>query len=129
MVGPWLLRLEQRFRSIFYDVTRIDGSEGSLSLHVDGQGAISSIDPPPPAGLPASPIWRIGRGTRSSAGGRATIVKTLEDTPFYARSLVEMKLDGGPATAMHESLSLGRFISPVVQLMLPFRMPRRTRAQ
>jgi carotenoid 1,2-hydratase len=26
---------------------------------------------------------------------------------------------------MHESLSLDRFVQPVIQFMLPFRMPRR----
>ena len=53
------------------------------------------------------------------------MVETLEDTPFYARSVVAGDLLGQPVTAMHESLSMDRFTMPVVQAMLPFRMPRR----
>ena len=50
---------------------------------------------------------------------------TLEDTPFYNRSLVAAHWQGQPVLAMHESLDLGRFTQPIVQAMLPFRMPRR----
>jgi carotenoid 1,2-hydratase len=52
------------------------------------------------------------------------VVATLQDTPFYARSVVSTEWYGTPATAMHESLSLDRFRTPWVQAMLPFRMPR-----
>jgi carotenoid 1,2-hydratase len=64
------------------------------------------------------------RGTQCEAGHQARVVETLEDTPFYARSLVETRLAGETATCVHESLSLDRFDSRIVQLMLPFRMPR-----
>ena len=52
------------------------------------------------------------------------MVRTLEDAPFYARSVVSAKLLGEHVTLMHESLSLDRFRMPMVQAMLPFRMPR-----
>jgi carotenoid 1,2-hydratase len=68
----------------------------------------------------------VQRGTRSE-NADGTVVKTLEDTPFYARSIVTSRVGGRPLTAMHESLSLDRFVSPAVQFMLPFRMPRRSR--
>ena len=55
----------------------------------------------------------------------ATLARTLEDTPFYARSLVGTRLFGHAATSVHESLDLDRFRSRIVQAMLPFRMPRR----
>jgi carotenoid 1,2-hydratase len=38
--------------------------------------------------------------------------------------VLDTRLLGQDATAMHESLSLDRFRSPIVQMMLPFRMPR-----
>ncbi len=79
----------------------------------------------PAAALPRSG-WRIARETRSDRGRPAVLVETLEDTPFYARSLVKTSLAGESVTAMHESLSLDRFANPVVQAMLPFRMPRRS---
>jgi carotenoid 1,2-hydratase len=52
------------------------------------------------------------------------VISTLEDTPFYARSVVRTRLLGEPVTAMHESLSLDRFSALWVQAMLPFRIPR-----
>ena len=56
-----------------------------------------------------------------SAPDGAKLRETLEDTPFYSRSRIEVP--GG--LAVHESLDLDRFSSPVVRAMLPFRMPRR----
>jgi carotenoid 1,2-hydratase len=51
-------------------------------------------------------------------------IRTVEDTPFYARSMV---MGGGPESeqVVHESLSLDRFASRWVQTLLPFRMWRR----
>jgi carotenoid 1,2-hydratase len=40
---------------------------------------------------------------------------------------VASQLLGQPVVAMHESLSLDRFRSRWVQMLLPFRMPRWTR--
>ena len=52
------------------------------------------------------------------------VLDTLEDTPFYARSVIAAGLAGQRVTAMHESLSMDRFSTAWVQAMLPFRMPR-----
>jgi carotenoid 1,2-hydratase len=52
-------------------------------------------------------------------------VRTLEDGPFYTRSIMATRLLGEDIELMHESLSGDRFASPVVKAMLPFRMPRR----
>ena len=49
----------------------------------------------------------------------------LEDSPFYSRTLLKLETAEGKAFAFHESLSLTRFRNRLVQLMLPFRMPRR----
>ena len=76
--------------------------------------------------LPATPIWRIGRGTGAERG-MARVQRTLEDTPFYARSLLATTLLGERVTAVHESLSMLRFRQRWVQVLLPFRMPRRAR--
>ena len=67
--------------------------------------------------------WRMARSTRSDDGA-ASIVRTLEDSPFYARSAVATRLRGAPVLAMHEALSLDRFSRRWVQTLLPFRMPR-----
>jgi carotenoid 1,2-hydratase len=110
--------------AVLYGGTRRDGQAFDHGFRFDGTGKATEFVPPPVATLRKSG-WRIARETRGDAGHAAAIVETLEDTPFYARSLVRTHLGGEPVTAMHESLSLDRFRSPVVQAMLPFRMPRR----
>jgi carotenoid 1,2-hydratase len=48
----------------------------------------------------------------------------LEDTPFYQRSLLTHELLGETVQSFHETLSVPRLVSPIVQSMLPWRMPR-----
>ena len=74
--------------------------------------ALFHVDPPPTAKLRQTG-WRVGRSIRSEDA--AHLVRTLEDAPFYARSLVAAKLLGEPVMLMHESLSLDRFRMPVVR--------------
>lgn len=106
---------------ILYEALRRDGGRIDLAITFDPQGRTQAFEPPPLVGLRRSG-WRVGRTIRSD--GAANIVRTLEDAPFYARSVVSAKLLGEPVMLMHESLSLDRFKMPVVQAMLPFRMPR-----
>lgn len=108
---------------ILYDAERRAGGPLNLALRFDARGDMREIAPPPIAGLPTS-LWRVPRATRSEGAG-ARVVDTLEDGPFYARSLVSTRLDGADVAAMHESLSLDRFAQPWVRALLPFRMPRR----
>lgn len=110
--------------AILYDVNRRDGSSQNLSLRFSADGTRRDIRPPPAAALPPTGFWRMPRPTRSD-GGAARVVRTFEDTPFYARSLLASTLDGQDVRPVHESLSLDRFRNPLVRLMLPFRMPRR----
>ena len=121
----WSRASDRQGATIFYDVTLKDGRDEGLSLFIRPDGTIDDLSAPQTCALPASPIWRVARGTRSDGGRGGTVIKTLEDTPFYARSIVASRVCGRDVTAMHESLSLDRFASPAVQLMLPFRMPRR----
>lgn len=68
-------------------------------------------------------LWRMKDTTRSDAtGGEPRILRRLEDTPFYNRSLLETTLNGQACVAVHESLDLERFARPWVQFLLPFRM-------
>ncbi len=68
--------------------------------------------------------WALAREAHADPGRAVRVVRTLEDTPFYARSLVETHVRGARTVAMHESLSLGRFAKPWVRLLLPFRIRR-----
>ena len=110
--------------SVLYDVEAREGDSVSLAVHFDTRGGVAVLEPPPRVDLPSTRIWRIARGTRADSGRAATVVETLEDTPFYARSVLASHLGGDSVTAIHESLSLDRFRRRWVQMLLPFRMPR-----
>lgn len=105
---------------ITYDCHCRDGSGRAIALAFDASGELSTFEPPEMRALDRT-FWRVARHGR---GEHATVVQTLEDTPFYTRSVLETELRGKRVKGMHESLSLDRFASPVVRLMLPFRMPR-----
>ena len=109
--------------AILYDVERRDGSGQNLSLRFAPDGTRRDIRPPLAASLPPTRLWRIPRPTRSDDGA-ARVLRTFEDTPFYARSLLASTLAGEAVRPVHESLVLDRFTNPLVRLMLPFRMPR-----
>jgi carotenoid 1,2-hydratase len=63
---------------------------------------------------------------RSDAAAPPQLRQTLEDTPFYVRSVLSADVLGERVTALHETLDVPRLVSLPVQMMLPFRMPRRT---
>ena len=108
--------------AVLYDATWRDGTRRMLALRFDGAGRAHAIEAPPAAALPGT-LWRVDRAAVSE-DGRAELLDTLEDAPFYARSLVSTRLLGERASAVHESLSLARFATRWVKLLLPFRMPR-----
>jgi carotenoid 1,2-hydratase len=108
---------------LFYDVIRRDGSESALAFKIDRQGGVSETASPPTRSLPNT-FWRIDRTAWGDDGHVIEVTKTLEDTPFYARSALTTYLEGQKAVIMHESLNLDRLKSPMVRAMLPFRMPR-----
>ena len=110
--------------AVLYDICRRDGTSHSIAARFAPDGSVVPFAPAPAARLPTTG-WRIPRRTRTS--GHASVVRTLEDTPFYARSLVESEILGERVRSIHESLSLDRFDARWVQAMLPFRMPRAMR--
>ena len=105
--------------AVLYDVERRDGPL-SLAMRYDDTGGVTDLDPAAAVALPAT-MWRVPRKISAVA---PALVDTLEDTPFYARSLVAAEVIGQPVTVMHESLAMNRFAATWVQAMLPFRMPR-----
>lgn len=107
--------------SIIYDTVLKGGNPSGFALDIGRSGAVSARAVPPRQEMPTT-FWRMARHMRAEQQFR--ILALLEDSPFYSRTL--LKLDGGEAGAFHESLSLNRFQNPVIQLMLPFRMPRRS---
>ncbi|WOE76648.1 hydroxyneurosporene dehydrogenase [Alterisphingorhabdus coralli] len=107
---------------VSYEGRRRDDSHFASALRFDASGTPHEVDLPMVAPLPRT-FWGLDRQTRADRGF-ARVVKTWEDSPFYARSALSMKLFGEPVMAVQESISLDRLVNPVVQLMLPFRMPR-----
>jgi carotenoid 1,2-hydratase len=111
---------------VLYNIDHRAGPASALALRFSPQGEVSSLPPPPPATLPSGPLWRVPRRTRAEPHEAGVSVRrTLEDTPFYTRSLLATSFTGESVTAVHESLSLDRFSRLWVQSLLPFRMPRR----
>jgi carotenoid 1,2-hydratase len=106
---------------ILYEIERRDGSSLSMALAFDGAGRAVNLPQPSRQRLPST-RWRIARATR--ADETPGVVQTLEDAPFYARSVIDTYILGRRTRAMHESLSLDRFRKPWVRALLPFRMPR-----
>jgi carotenoid 1,2-hydratase len=104
-----------------YDAVGADGTTRQIATRftVDGN---EDVTPPNRVSLPVT-SWGIKRQTQ--ADGPVHVLETLENTPFYARSLLETTLGGRTGLAMHETLDVRRFNTPLTRLMLPWRMPRR----
>lgn len=115
----------RRDTAVLYEGARADGSPFALALRVGPDGQAQDMASPVAWTLPATTLWRMPRQTRVDPGHAAWVQRTWEDTPFYSRSAILTRLWGERAPAVHESLSMARFASRPVQLMLPYRMPRR----
>ena len=70
-------------------------------------------------------MWQIQRHIRSDIA-RVAVIQDLEDTPFYTRSVLQSTWLGEEVSCMHETLNVPRFSATIVQMMLPWRMPRLT---
>jgi carotenoid 1,2-hydratase len=120
----WSRAHHRQGTTVLYHVEPQGGEGASLAVHFGEDGSATPFEPPAPAPLPPTPIWRIPRATQADPGQPAIILRTLEDTPFYARTIISSRIRGEKVEAVHESLSLDRFRRPWVRALLPFRMPR-----
>jgi carotenoid 1,2-hydratase len=105
---------------VTYDVERREEAPLTLGLRIGPDGRVEPAPLAPEQRLRRT-LWGVDRRIRNDGHG-GTRVTTLEDTPFYARSLVR---PAGQPVMVHETLSLERFDTRWVQALLPFRMPRR----
>lgn len=106
---------------IIYDTTLRNGDHTLFGIEFSA-GAQHGCPVPDLRQLPKA-FWRMKRPVRSESAPR--LISTLEDAPFYTRNHIALELDGMPCEAVHESLSLDRFVHPVTQWMLPLKMPRK----
>ncbi|MES2978333.1 MAG: carotenoid 1,2-hydratase [Pseudomonadota bacterium] len=93
-----------------------------LALRFRPDGRVESFMPPPMRPL-AKSKWQLARRLRSDV--EPEVVQQLEDTPFYQRAVLRSAILGEEVTSFHETLNVPRLVSPLVQAMLPWRMPRR----
>ncbi|MBX7497076.1 hydroxyneurosporene dehydrogenase [Qipengyuania sp. 6B39] len=107
---------------VSYEGIRRDGSPFASALRFASDGTPRQAELPMVAPLPNT-LWQMERKTRADRG-HAGVIRTWEDAPFYARSTLHSRLFGEDVVAVQESLDLDRFASPIVQFMLPYRMPR-----
>ncbi len=110
--------------TVIYDVRPKTGDDRVIARRFNRDGSSTGFEAPPRQPLPRSK-WLISRTMRNHAPTPARVLQSLEDTPFYARATLQARVLGEDVVAMHESLSVPRVVSWPVQLMLPWRMPRR----
>ncbi len=108
--------------AVIYEGTRRDGSHFGSALRFDASGTPHEEELPLVAPMPPT-WWGMKRQTRADRG-HASVIKTWEDSPFYARTTLAARIFGEPVVAVQESISLNRLVNPVVQFMLPYKMPR-----
>ncbi len=111
--------------AILYNTDPMRGSHRQLALDFGPDGPVPIEAEMQDFALNPSPIFRNRRRTRADADAAPHIFETLEDAPFYSRSLLSSRVMGETVRGFHEGFSGPRFASPVTKLMLPFRMPRR----
>ena len=110
--------------AVIYEGKLRAGDDFGMALRIGRDGNAEVTEMPTAVHLPRTG-WAINRLTRADAANAANVRATWENTPFYSRTALSSRMFGEDVHAVHESLSLDRFRSPVVQWMLPFRMPRR----
>jgi carotenoid 1,2-hydratase len=109
--------------AVIYDVQPTEGEQHVIAQRFFPDGRVEPFAAPARQSLPKT-AWRIARRQRSDEGVPVSVIEQLEDTPFYQRAVLASGLFGQRVISVHETLNVPRLVSPVVQKMLPFRMPR-----
>lgn len=110
--------------AILYDLELKGGGFRSLALRYRPDGTVEDFTSPDRMQRLARTRWLVERQTRCEPPHTPKIAEGWVDAPFYSRSVINTHLLGEPVTAVHESLDMRRFVSPAVQVMLPFKVPR-----
>jgi len=109
--------------AVVYDVRAKAGPDHVIAQRFFPKGGCEPFEAPARQVLPRS-AWRVQRHSRNE-GTPARVTQTLEDTPFYVRSVLSSGLLGERVQSVHESLDVARLDARSTRLMLPWRMPRR----
>jgi carotenoid 1,2-hydratase len=111
------------FTEVHYDVVEADGRVCERGWRFSDDGAVAAAAPGAPRPLGRS-RWGIARSVRLAAGDHLRRRRTLESSPFYARTLLAGELGGERAAVIHESLDLTRFRRASVRALFYLRMRR-----
>jgi carotenoid 1,2-hydratase len=109
--------------AVTYDVERRDGTRALIAKVFGTGGRARELGGTSPRPLGRT-RWRLDRSIQVDRGTSPRLLRTLEDTPFYARTLASASFAGQTSRVMHEALSLERFRQSWVKFLLPFRMRR-----
>jgi len=120
--------LENGDTVVQYDVNQRSGLKDCKTLVFGNNGCSTQAGISQHKILASTRYWRIPRSTRLQNDARVENFTTLEDTPFYSRSRFDTTVSGQKASCIHESIEFDRFKQRWVQILLPFRMPRKTSA-
>ena len=110
--------------AIMYDLELKGGGYRSLALRYRPDGTVEDFTSPDLMHRLPRTRWLVERQTRCEPPDRPAVVESWVDAPFYSRSVVSTRLLSEPVLTVHESLDMRRFVSPAVQVMLPFKVPR-----
>lgn len=116
----WSRRHDDGDTHITYLTRDTNNVATDLAIRIGQNGSVETKPTPPVSALPRG-LWRMHRPIATKSTPQ--LVATLEDAPFYTRSVVATP-ERGQTLTMHESLSLERFVEPWVQRLLPFRTRR-----
>ena len=117
----WSRAEVQEGTAVIYDVHRSNGSEVKSSRLYRPDGTIETFNADKSWQLPGG-RWGVSRETRSDPGCSPRVVRTLVDSPFYNRSVIETTLMGQRVKSIHESVNLDRFRQRWVRFLLPWRI-------
>jgi carotenoid 1,2-hydratase len=110
--------------AVIYDVRQGPNNERLLALKFSPNAdQVVAFKAPERFVLPKT-MWAMNRSIRSDSATSPRVLQTLENAPFYVRSVLESGLMGEKVTSLHETLSVPKLTSMSTQLMLPWRMPR-----
>ena len=105
---------------VMYDAIDRAGRARPLALRFDRR-SVRTLDGVPRLALPAT-RWGLERSIAGDPAHPPRIVRTLDDGPCYARSLVRTRVFGQDVTAVHEVLSGDRLRRAWVRALLGFRI-------
>lgn len=122
----WSRRDAGDHAEIVYDTRTRDGGSHRLALRIQGAEtqALELSDDAAELELDET-RWGLQPRLRSHEQTQAELQMRLEDTPFYARSLLRVQApDATVHHAVHEHLDMRRFERATTQFMLPWRTRR-----